>query len=153
MKATRWPGNWWLCLSFFVTLMTSASCSSATSAVRQQPVSEEPVPLIISAVNLLAMLLPIPFFAGILAFGLTIPALSAAGVFPFGGRKKRDLTTTAASINSSSDLFDFGRYLSPEQCRSLVSLAALVEHALESYMLASKREDSRRRPATSKYSS
>lgn len=152
MKATRWPGNWWLCLSFFVTLMTSASCSSATSAVRQQPVSEEPVPLIISAVHLFAMLLPIPFFAGILAFGLTIPALSAAGVFPFGGRKKRDLTTTAASINS--DLFDFGRYLSPEQCRSLVSLAALVEHALESYMLASKREDSRRRPAaTSKYSS
>jgi hypothetical protein len=64
------------------------------------------------------------------------------------------LTTTAASINSSSDLFDFGRYLSPEQCRSLVSLAALVEHALESYMLASKREDSRRQPAaTSKYSS
>lgn len=150
---TRWPGNWWLCLMFLVTLMISA-CSSATSAIRDlQPASEEPVPLIISAAHLLAMLLPIPFFAGIIAFGLTIPSLSAAGVYPFGGRKRRDLTT-AASINSinSSD-FDFDRYLTSEQCRSLVSLAALVEHALESYIFASKREDPPRRPATSIYSS
>lgn len=151
---TRWPGNGWLCLMFLVTLMISA-CSSATSAIRDlQPASEEPVPLIISAAHLLAMLLPIPFFAGIIAFGLTIPSLSAAGVYPFGGRKRRDLTT-AASINSinSSD-FDFDRYLTSEQCRSLVSLAALVEHALESYIFASKREDPPRRPAaTSIYSS
>lgn len=114
--------------------MTSV-CSSATTAVRDS----QPVSVLTSAVRLLAMLFPIPIFGGILAFGLTIPALSAAGIYPFGGRKRRDLM----DVNSLN--FDIDRYLTFEQSRSLASLAALVEHVLENYVFASKRD--LRRPA------
>ena len=137
MKTTRqWSRNWILYLSLLVTLMIS-TCSSGTTAVSD---SEQPVSVLTSAFRLLAMLFPIPIFGGILAFGLTIPALSAAGVYPFGGRKRRDLTE-ADSLN-----FDIDRYLLTfEQSRTLASLAALVEHVLENYTFASKRE--LRRPA------
>ena len=125
----KWPGNWLLYFSLLVTLMISA-CSSATPAVRDA----QPVSALTSAFRLLAMLFPIPIFGGILAFGLTIPALSAAGVYPFGGRKRRDL----ADVDSLN--FNIDRYLTFEQSRSLASLAALVEHVLDNYIFASKRD-------------
>lgn len=133
MKMAKFYGNWLLYL-LRVTLLISA-CSAAAAVDRDSQTGLKPVSLLVSAFHGVALFFPILFFGGIIAFGLTIPSLSAAGVFPFGRRKKRDLS---AAEHLTIDI-DFDRFLTPEQSRALISLAAFVDSALGNYLFMSER--------------
>lgn len=113
---------------FMVALLISA-CSAAGDVIGDSRTSLKPVSPLVSAFHGVALFSPILIFGGILAFALTIPSISAAGLFPFGRRKRRDLS---AGKLSNVD-FDFNRFLTREQSKALISLAAFVDSALDNY--------------------